>query len=644
MDKNVKLTLIEQALQSNYSRNKLDKVSLRQFVNRLLLLTQESRIFLFYKKHEKGGGWVYSFSTHGDVLYECQFKEQVISKLHTKRGKDLYYKKPESGKSIWPDEPQKIGDTHFGIILVAIEPKIIDEGRDITFMSPIDYGIKSNRIGNNEYEQLEKLWKNFLGSEFSKTLGVEARLRKRLEQIDKNPSVERNQLNIQHEKIDLSVSVNDRAFINRQLGHLSGIINEAYNDICETPLLCNQGKIPPNIFFFLRYYDEPETINRFKNGLGFCDNEPYPYSLKIIIPETQKRHLLSALKSIGKSLEEDDQSGFGSIKKMWRYYYKRLPGYNRLFPDRVFESNSCYPVEKLDFEFWQRIRMGQFEEILEDIQKPFTKEARSFVDPALMTGFTHFRSGVYRESGLERVTEAAEQEGFNSLDIRRLVYLHYLFSAAAPDSNYDNLGTMTVPLNVANQPYIALVRATVTKDRNEPNYRDNISWPQNFHFFTDVAQHCMRKLRDQSKPKYKYEVERIIWKEFKSALEISESNGIFINFRETEKRINKKLLLLCRVWPYPLISVTITSEMIKSHDAFIPIINAIDPKTCIFFSIKDNPYFCANSEHELSLMEKSDKVFITSEELKLVFKRALRRLEELITVKILQSNQGNKLN
>jgi len=631
MDDNVKLTLVEQALQSNYSRKKLDRVSLRQFVNRLLLLTQKPRIFLFYKKDKKRGGWVYSFSTHGDVLYKKQFEEQIKNKLHQQLDKYCSYKKPQD--PIWPDEPHEIGNTGFGIIIVAIKAKTTKTGREITFTSPNKLDNENNIIDNIEYALLNKLWCSFLGCEFSKTLGVEARLKKKLEQIGSNPTAEKNSIETSnHQSIDHTLSITDQAFINEQLDYLSEIINDCYKDVCETPLICNQGKTPPNIFFFVRYYDSPDTINRFKNGLK-DGNDPYPYSLKIIIPKAQKEHLLTTLKSIAESDINEIKSGVNT----WNYKYKRLPGYKKLYSKNNHECDSCYPVPKLDFEFWQRIKQGQFDEILTDLQQPFTQEARSFVDPSLMTGFIHYRSGVYQESGLERVTEKAQKLDFESSDIRRLVYLHYLFSAAAPDSNHENLGTMTVPLNVANQPYVAVVQAIVTKDENDPDYTDRISWPQNYHFFTDVARHCVRGLRYHSKIKYLQQIEKVVYEAFKKYLQVSSPTEIYINFENAQNQINKELTLLCRVWPYPHVSIKIRQSIIQPNEFYIPIINTVDKGTGLYFSIVDNPFFNSTENNaDLNFIAKSDSVLLTNGEVKRAFIRTLHYLEELISISLLK--------
>lgn len=634
MEENVKLTLVEQALQSNYSRKKLDRVSLRQLVNRLLLLTQKPRIFVFYKKDKKQGGWVYSFSTHGDVLYQKEFKSQIKDALHKNKGKDFYYKKPPLSE--WPDEPQEIGGTGFGIIIVAIKAEMIEARRLISFVSANRLDKNSQNTLNSEYAILNKLWKSFLGCEFSQTLGVEARLKKRLEQIGGNPKAEKSSINASVNALGHRINASDKKFINKQLDYLSEIINDCYNDVCETPLVCNQGKIPPNIFFFVRYYDSPETINRFENGLK-NGNAAYPYSLKIIIPKAQRVHLLDTLKGIA---ESNVNFAHETCVNSWNYKYKLLPGYEELYPLDNLQSDSCYPRPELDFEFWYKIKEGKFDEILDDLQLPFTQEARSFVDPALMTGFVHYRTGVYEESGLERITEKAKSLGFDSPDVRRLIYLHYLFSAAAPDSNHENLGTMTVPLNIANHPYVAIVQAIVTKKEDEPDFTDKIAWPQNYHFFSDVARHCVRRLRYHSRIQYIQQIEKVVYKAFKKSLKVGERNEVFINLAEAQKIINKNLLLLCRVWPYPNVSIKIRQKVTQSALNYVPILHMVDSSTGLFFSINENPFFAGgNGSIDLNLLEKDGTVYLSEESVRQAFVSTLLYLEELISLSILKKEK-----
>ncbi len=561
MNPEIKVTLIEQAFQSVYTRKKLKKVSLRQFVNRLLLLTHKPRIFLFYKKTDKG--WKFSFSTHGDYLYLENYEKQITKRLHDN---DLYMPGEKldtlkNGVKIkWPKAPYEIGKTGFGIIIVAIEKgdSVLDSGRIVNFTSPIKI-CGDNNI-NTEYPLLENLWKNFLRTEYSKTLGVEKRIQMRLDQIDKNPQKEKNIINIKppnepfksNSEYQIKELGSDAEFVNCQLELLEGILNKAYRDVCETPLVCNKGKTPPNLFFFVRYYGE--TCKRFENGLESQKNDPYPYSLKICLPKKQKKHVKKTFESIAKKSKANWNKS--KTEGDWDYSYQDniLKEYKDIFGKPKPEKNSCYPDDELDALFWYEVQENTngIDNIIKYLQKPFGSDARSFVDPAMVTGYIHYRSGVFSENGKERVSKGEWEKGFGSDDVRRMVYFHYLLSAAAPESHYENLGTMTVPLNIAGQPFVSLVQAIVTKDETDLDYTDKVSWPRNFHFFTDIARHCVRKLRYHSKRHYLNEIEQIIKLVFEKNIEISEvgdKRKVYIDMEKVQIMINKYLRLLCRVWP-----------------------------------------------------------------------------------------------
>ena len=656
MKPEVKITLIEQAFQSVYTRKKLKRVSLRQFVNRLLLFTHKPRIFLFYKKVEDKGEtkWKFSFSTHGDYLYIKKYVEQVEEGLN----KEDYYcpeyflDRKENGVTIkWPDNPEQIGATGFGIIIVAVDAyfeevknKKKDKKRIVDFISPIKI-CGDNNI-NTEYPLIKELWERFLNTDYSKTLGVEKRIKMRLEEIHKNPDKERNLINKHPPKETLNEK--DLAFINDQLENLEQILNLVYHDVCETPLVCNKGKIPPNLFFFVRYYEE-ETCERFKDGIKGEINDPYPYSLKICLPEEQKKHIKKALEIIAEKSEPewDDESGKGS----WKYNYSKdlLAAYDEIFKkdDSIkSEENSCYPDKKLDDAFWDQLRKGEFDEITRDLQKPFGENARSFVDPAMVTGYIHYRSGVFSENGQERVKYKEWKQKYESLDVRRMVYFHYLLSAAAPESNYENLGTMTVPLNVAGQPFISLVQAIVTKDETDLDYTDKVSWPRNFHFFTDIARHCVRKIRYHSKRYYLEQIEKIVSDVFDESIridEVGDRRGVYIDLEYVQDRINKSMRLLCRVWPYPIVSIEIVKNIPKNMDNtyFVNLFNAIGGNTGVVFTRKKNPFFVGeddvNSDTnplDLNSSGQSGNVYLSKKEIKESLDLALQDLDEKINKKL----------
>ncbi len=635
MKSDVKVTLIEQAFQSVYTRKNLNRVSLRQFVNRLHLLTQKPRIFLFYKREKKNqsGKWLYSFSTHGDVLYVKTYEAQVMNKLHSEEGNKRYYvppkefeRLPDGSTVFWPEKPLMIKGTDFGIIIVAIEAVTVNNKREVVFTSPTR--INCNEINlkdESEYGLMSDLWKRFLDCEYSQSLGVAERINERFKLIHKNPKIEQNHIpNHQAGKL----STKDKEVINNQLELLEEIVNRVYKGVCQTPLICNKGKIPPNLFFFVRYYDGEHS--RFKNGLLKSKNLPYPYSLKMMVPKLQREHFEQALEHIGKHAKQKIERG----KRMWEYDFPQMKEYQEMFKrDVLYEKNSCYPQEELDKEFWLQLNREEYSEIVDGLEKPFGRGARSFVDPAMMTGYIHYRSGVFSENGSERLKKSTWDKKFKSPDVRRLVYFHYLLSAAAPNSNYQNLGAMTVPLNIAGQPLISLVQATVTKDEEKPDYTDRVSWPRNFHFFSDIARHCVRKLRYHSKVKYKRQIEEVVFTIFEKHMVLTKERKIRADFILIQDEINHQLELLCRVWPYPIIKINlfknIPEDMFKSEN-YVPIVRAEDDFVGVVFKMHSNPFFESVNPDNLKGDKNDVTLYLSTKEIKTLFKSSLWRLDEII--------------
>lgn len=537
----LKLHLVEQALQSNFTRKQLHDISLSQFVNRLLLLFQRPRIFIFYRK--EGKKWCYVKDTYGDTLFKSLFYVTVIQKLHIlDRGKRFYRVPDES----WRSAPLPIGTTGFGLVIVSAER--YNPENHLSF-KPVD---------KEEYGLLEDLWKTFLESGYSEVLGVEARLRRLLENLCGDNEAGYRIMPVADET-DLEVPPGlERKLIDEQLECLTGIVESLYVSLRGTPSICARGKKPPNLFFFLRYYDHPETVNRFKDGIHGNSNDPYPYSLRIVVPKTQSEDFKDTFQNISKSSKPPKQVG-----GEWTYRPERIDGFKSIFA-RIGESENHFgfPDIRLDEQFWKDIRGGEknkFREILNCIKQPFSQNARSMVDPVLMSGCTHYRPGVFTLAGAERVTEQVREEGSESIDSRRLVYMHYLLSAAAPTNDTEPVGLMSVPLSVGGHPYMVVSHAMVSAS-SKASARDRVDiektvWPRNFHFFTDVGRHCVRRLRYRTKTEYLSQIGAQVLQGFEYVLSEAEGKLEVINGNHVVSYINKRLKTITRVWPYRMVQI-----------------------------------------------------------------------------------------
>lgn len=611
----VKITLVEQALQSNFARKKANRVTIRQFVNRLLLLLQEPRIFLFYEKEMHGDleKWKYVFDTHKDVFYSDRFNETVLSKVNNTKN---YYIKPPTEKQqecsyleTWPTAPLELGGTGFGIIVVAIE----SDGRsNVKFITPI-ISHNDKIIYNEDTRLLRSLWNRFFDCKFSEALGVEKKIKEGLEQIKLTQGGRKKTFErIEETQFELNKNGSDRAFLDLQLGLLTNIINRLYKDLSKTPLIRNKDKIPPNLFFFVRYYDIPETINRSHRKGKNKTSPACPYSLKIIIPPLQREDLASALKIISDSKRDRK-------KEYWLYRY-----------DGVVEKNSCFPDGKLDDEFWDEFETAKkdkktkevIEKMIDELQEPFGKGARSFVDPALASGYIHFKKGVYKSGGAERLDETTRDMGFESVDVKRQVYLHYLLSASAPSSSFKNLSTTTIPLNVQNEPYVAIVQSMIDEKSDKAN------WPRNYHFFSDIARHCVRKLRYYSRREFRKQVELVFFDTFKNNIKLKKDGYLDVPFEIIKKELNHAFLLLCRVWSYQQVFVVFLRG---EHDPKCNLVSMFDSQKqgiVVNFKCSPNPYFGGGRLRELKNKSVNDNFYISEEDVGKNIRNAVLKVNE----------------
>lgn len=632
MKSSVKVTLIEQVLQSNIARKKTNRVTIRQFINRLLLLFQEPRIFIFYERNKDTSQWEYAFDTHRDVFYRDVFKKTVLAKINNDKGVYIQPGVEAFGKcsyvEAWPESPLEINNTGYGVVIIAITS---DKDGMVKFASPIVYHLEK-KIYNKDYHLLNMLWSSFIDYDFSKALGVDKKLQEVLMKIKKAHHGDAFQkLNTQ--ELELHDEF-DRSLMDYQLVIQKEMINMLYEDLSETPLIRNKNKIPPNLFFFVRYYDDPGTVNR--SHLDESDSPAYPYTLRIVIPERQKKDLQQAFKVIAQSKPYGNKDEGYS----WNYDY-----------DGMSEINSCFPNRELDIKFWNKLHKAKEKNKLDEVinnmlielEKPFGQGARSFVDPALVSGFVHFKKGVYRNGGVERLRKSVMEKGFRSTDVKRLVYLHYILSAAAPDSSYRNLGTMTVPLNVVKQPYVALVQATVDTSN------DKFSWPHNYHFFSDVSRHCVRKIRYNSKRLYRAQLSEQIYNTVIDGFRFHHQEiKLYFPFALMEKQINHRLKLLCRVWPYPLLQIKFRSNVnvddIDKEDDTLLIFNSISKGIVIDFFLRPNPFFDSNNDAEsLKKSEESASVYLSSYDVRKDVLSAVRRLDETLTRVVLTQKLKEKM-
>lgn len=602
----LKLTLIETSLQSNFTRKKLYNISIHQLINRLSLLAQKTRIFIFYSK--KGTQWAHAFNTYKDLLYQAEFQALLKNELHKN---DLYSPKADSQ---WPNKPTPIGKSKFGFLLVAVK------------RNPVSQAIEFSSAPENERILYERLWDDFLNGPYSDSIGVKERLNDLFQRIETYHAPQESKKLARIPSLSPGV---DQEFVDQQIDLVRDILDDIYSGIRDTPLICNKGKIPPNIFFYYRYYGPEDTLYRFEDGIeGKEGNPPYPYSLKILVPDSQRKDLYRAVLNIKASLEERTDI-------FWKYKYSPMSDYRRLFGEtHVSELKLLFKDSKINQKFWNELEREAPETIVNTLEVPFGKNTQSMVDSAFMGGYAHYRPHIFEQGIEERNKNEEIAKGFSgSDDIKRFVYMHYLLLAASPEIDQNHrLGIMSVPIFVNSQTYITLAHATVIgasdEDQEETPEKERQVWINNYFFFNDVVRRTARRLRYRTRSVYKRQIGECLLIAFQEILETSSPKNTFIDWAEVEIKANHYLDLLCRTWPYSKVKIELkdadndtvdvqenqTKPCFQDNDGFFLMLE---------FNFKENPYYTHTTYIEY-------KHFLTLEEVKIELTRAMNEIPNML--------------
>ncbi len=523
-----RVSLVTYLLHSNFTRKRWYRISVRQWINRLLILYQRPIIFLIYRQEENNGPWMLVFDTHRDYAYRTTFEKDILNERKYHASKNIGNEKQISLNSNSGLTPNPIPGTIFGILLVEV----------VRDRHTVNFSILKNEA--REYTLLTCLWEKFLISEYSKCLGVTERMTRNLKELF--AVAKSGEIPKKPEITDFSENSLGAEIIKDQISILSKeIIDDLYKSLSQTPLASNNGKTPPNLFFFLRYYDRDE----FRNRTSINDKEmgekdrPYPYSLRIIIPETQEQHIRETFENIRNAKREGDT---------WIYAYNDFNG------NGIEETHDEYDDEHLKKWFWKEIKeSGAITRFLKILRKPFGKETRGLADPTLATGFIHYRPSIFSSLRRNRISMKEASLNEKSDDVMRVVILHYLFSAASPPgSNKNTLSAMFVPLRAASRTHMAIAQTIIMEQQGRTIDTNEVHFTRNAFFFADIGRHCIQRLRLLSKIKYLEQIEKYFYAVVTNAI----AKETAINLEKVAETINEHFDWLCRVWPYPRISVT----------------------------------------------------------------------------------------
>lgn len=569
LDADLRVFLITFLLHSTFTRKRWDRISVRQWINRLLLLFQRPLFFLVYRKERSLGRWHLVFTSHRDYAYDDEFEMSIVQ-AHHDQALYLLDGVVEPQEIPLQDDADKDMPSTYGILLA--EPV---DTEDATPHGPnVTYRLLDDRA--QEYVLLRHLWNHLLHTPYSRRIGVSQRMHQNLEElffVDKERQDDKGQLQQRLDEIrqrlealedfDDAETFRDarpgkkrqtkKAFADYQLNTVlgEGIVGNLYASHASAPLLSKHGKVPSNILFFLRFYGKTK---RERNRKAFDDADqttPYPYSLRLLIPENQKRDFRTAFDNMR---QKSDQQ--------WVYSYR-----DGVTGETVRETHDeCANAAHREW-FWSQIKRDNgIESFLNILETPFGEGTRALPDPAISSGFVYFLPGIFGKNLHTRLSKdesAKDIKNDDAVDLRRVVILEYLLSAISPSLQgetdaqgqplkaRDVIGSMTVPLRLASRTYMALVFTTVMKSQGDEIEQSHEHFHKNVFFFADIARHSLQRLRHMGKEKYLEQITDIFYTVTNDWLERS----LEVDLRELEDAINERFAFLTRYWPFPRIQI-----------------------------------------------------------------------------------------
>lgn len=692
-----RVLLVTHILLSLFTRKRWSRLSVRQWLNRVLLLYQRPLTILVYRKQAGRfqDRWCLAFSSHRDYAYYAEF-EAFLAAHHNKetpgpRAINAQDAPPEVGKDLrclkgtW--EPHAIplrktssGDADFGLLLVGLEQKPAPaaaspdgeqgpahhHGPNVGFrlLDPHGNDVHAQRA----YDLLQALWCEFLGDpdvpdppqRFSDHLGVHDRMRANLHKLfqvaAQNDGITPPEpLPAFSEEGKFPNGDLQDAFLERQLElireRVVGPIHDAHSG---TPLVSTADTTPENLFFYQRFYGQDETLGR----NAFSDEEatePYPYSVKMVLPPGQRAQITQALREMADRARPSDPT-----PDEWTYTYRRKDDEGNVMDSRGQEErilDECPGPSAYRKWFWESLkgprdaqgkgadhtgdvaRDARVEELLTLLESPLGTGARSLADPALASGFVHFRPSIFTQNFGVALSERAcaiGPDGTLSRDLQRQILTYYLFTAATAAKNTTHpIGAMIVPVRVGTRTWMAVAHITEMAETaaqgRDVHYKekDHIQAQHNIFLFSAIDRQAAQRARDRAKRVYLEQVEEIFYTQVKAWIFAPQDKRP--GWEKLEKCLNVRFEWLGRVWPFPIVIVRFyharpEEERVKQEDPdyqgdeeswqYVPFINAHITRTEVFFSWSEedtNPYFVHLRHRSVSTpnREKGNRVHAT---------------------------------
>lgn len=621
------VSLVVDQLYELFTRKRWFRISIRQWINRLLLLYQRPLTILVYQrtKGRWSGRWARAFHSHRDYAYHERF-ESFLEGFHEP---SVPFSKEKTEQRVFclkeglephPIPLPKDDGNEFGLLLIGQKQILKNPG--LSLHSPnVDFCLLRPSDGpdhlRKEYVFLDALWSRFLGTRYAEHVGVVPRMLANLEDIfETNTNIEAPELDELPKFGEGNLFLdgeNQNRFLEEQIDLIRNrVVKKIYETHARTPLISPDGT-PQNIFVYMRYYGPDETRNR----SSFSRQEsryPYPFSLRLMLPDAQVNDLRHTFEQIRDEAERCDGG------KTWKYVYYDI---NKEPPTRKEKPLKESDVRGYADWFWTTLKKERgIDYLIAALMEARGQGTRSMADPALSAGFLHFRPGLFTQNFYVYLSEDEVSKGVeHSADLQRAVIMHYLFSAATASREVTlPLGAMIMPLRVGTRSWMAFVHITAMEEAQGGDERPEAGRKQgteecavpsanctkhheqalhNIYLYSAVQQQAVQRIREAGKREYLKQIEEIFTGAVKAWLD-----GDYAMAR-LDAIVNERFNWLCRVWPFPLIAIQLRRHHIDSDEDtefnVLPFLEKGKASYSVSFRITEsNPYYRHELLHSVS--------------------------------------------
>ncbi len=567
-----RVLLVKNSLLSAHYQVRWNVVGLRQIINRFFMLLQMRCIITIVERIKIGREEKYRIIHHTclDSFWKDDF-EQVLKDNFSDKYDDnediIVIDTNKKFKSLDGQEENIDGfliqfyENRF-FMVHNMDPDIQDQSKKREFL-PI-------RISGTPFL-------NDLATEFEKAFTAEKMTyflanENTIKQLD----LKRNQWHskkIAIEKTSLdSLKENSNSIENYKYHHLrlAKIFDREYRKIKNSPLI-KKDNHPANIFFFIKAFSQ--TSYRFHKKNHHPEGN-YPYSIRLVISESQKSDLKLA---------------FNNLKD--RYYKDSTLGEDNNFDDKFF---------------WELLQEDDgIDNILDVLESPYELEERSMSDAVFSTGYVNIKEMPFKFNGNNRLEEPYLQNK-DSFGYKRLVCFHYMLMLLSQNEDFKNNQNpriLLVPGHVGGNPFFCIGHV-YSDPEEQPNGKKlknaeehkHHQWLNNYHFYYSICHYLIRGARNKIGNLYLEEIHKTYIEKQKNIINSIATQQSF-SPREFCDILNPAFKSLSRVYSYAYLkfSPIDNNEIINLNDNQFSY-RYLSQDIYFMVSLESNIYFDAHIE------------------------------------------------